>query len=415
MRLLADDPRLRRVRFLRGDLASALERVGKRDLARLDALDEAEARRLVLSKTLPALLTDDFLENARQTLASAAETMKDERDVRACTVGLFLIRLHESGVPPEDNPLWNTVFLLSVTEGIQAEDAIASLMEGVTTAEEMKARLMDPAFRERFEAVVGQNPMFALESAKVLQDLVRDALRAVSSGRFAVRLALDEMIHLVHATTKRTRESYAARRAEGPSWEMEVVPAGAVVEAAKRDLTQAVVERVADLAASERKAAAESGDRERAADLCSIEMVVRTIPPADNPVMLALYMQSLVSLVVDAQWARESPAFWLLAEPDKSLRYTLYGNELMADGRPERAERVFRAQTELFPDDYDAHCNLAEALCTLGCPEEAADVLESALARARRKPAGSVPREVLERVERGLTRARNLSQQPPPD
>jgi hypothetical protein len=384
--LLQRDATLQRLRFGSRDMATVLGRISDRDEARAETMDDAEGARYVLAKLLPRLLTKRFLREAEETLTSAMEAMEDRQDARACLCGLFLIRLHHTGVPPQDNPLWDTVFRLSFTEAAKAEQSMVELLAEVGSAEEAEAKLRDPAFRRRVEAAVRESPALRMEGERVVE---------------VVHLPLEAITALAEAggVGDGPAASEDANRAVGQ----------ALQKAAKRDITAAVARRVVAWLNDGERAALRAGKQQEALRLARWRIPIEGEDFATNPVLLALYWQSLVRATREAKGAPDSPLGRLLNRPHESLSYTLYGNELMAEGETERAERVFRAQTDFFDDDYEAYCNLAQALSALGRFGPAADALQRALSCAKRQQRRTpelVTPDVVQRIEDDLQRAR---------
>ena len=407
--LLQRDATLQRLRFGSRDMATVLGRISDRDEARAETMDDAEGARYVLAKLLPRLLTKRFLREAEETLTSAMEAMEDRQDARACLCGLFLIRLHHTGVPPQDNPLWDTVFRLSFTEAAKAEQSMVELLAEVGSAEEAEAKLRDPAFRRRVEAAVRESPALRMEGERVVEEAANDAIEAIRSERFGFCLRPDEFVHLPLEAITALAEAGGVGDGPAASEDANRAVGQALQKAAKRDITAAVARRVVAWLNDGERAALRAGKQQEALRLARWRIPIEGEDFATNPVLLALYWQSLVRATREAKGAPDSPLGRLLNRPHESLSYTLYGNELMAEGETERAERVFRAQTDFFDDDYEAYCNLAQALSALGRFGPAADALQRALSCAKRQQRRTpelVTPDVVQRIEDDLQRAR---------
>ncbi|MBD3288099.1 hypothetical protein GF337_04790 [candidate division KSB1 bacterium] len=200
-KLFTSRAELKKLRFDELDMLRDLrELVEAADLKFEEFNNPSLYRREIRSRILPKYLTNDFVRSCYdKILSQLIRSSSKSKDQDALMTALVFLQSHtDLGVPPEDNPLWEIIFNLSIKDGFRFVDSLSALFEGLDTVEgkDQDGYPQEPPelaiTKEVCQWKIFWRQVVEHENVRPYEALVSRLLR----GDLLIDLYFDEIIHL---------------------------------------------------------------------------------------------------------------------------------------------------------------------------------------------------------------------------
>jgi hypothetical protein len=191
--------------------------------------------------------------------------------------------------------------------------------------------------------------------------MVRKAVKSYEAGDYSFGIGVDMTLHGIHAIRQLTLE-FQDREQEGLSEEDGQEYALKFAEALKGAYSEDIGEEE-QLELMERMGgffehALNAGQKKTANGLRAALEVMHQNAEARHRLLLTAYHEAVTGRRIFREDVEEEVARELFTDPMDVDRYLAYGECLQAADAPVRAERVYRAAMEFFPEDEEVRTRL---------------------------------------------------------
>ncbi len=300
---------------------------------------------------LPRLVTDEFNRKAREILQLAlADGELSRRDRAAAACGL-IFTVPESGEAPQphgENPLFEMVLTRTFNESM----ARLEFLRELSTHEEMSDAERDARTEEFLRSV----PALRLELQEHFDRQFRRALASYERGEFSFGIGLDMVLHGVRMVRRLTLEW---EEQGGETWPDEKKKAfgerfgRALLDSFEADIGEdeeiEIILRMQDFA----RTAERRGDRKAMKGLrAALDLMIRN-GEMRHRLLLAGYHAAVTGSRLYRRESEIGCARAVFTDPFARDPLCAYAETLREGGEPARAERVYRAALEFFPEDTE--------------------------------------------------------------
>jgi hypothetical protein len=321
-----------------------------------------KAFRAFAELSLPALVTKEFDEKAKETLRVALhDSEMSRRDRAACACGLVLT-LPAEGPPPQphhENPFFDLILRITFNESMARVEFLQALEQEDIAEQEKEARLQE-FFRS--------TPALLFEIQEALRAEIQKAVSSYERGEYSFGIGMDMILHGVRAIRSLTQE-FEAGGGEDQSEEQKRQFAERFGEAIRDAFPEDVgedeeVEIFARMAEFLESARANS-EKKAARGLSSALEVMERNAEVRHRLLLAAYHEAVTGSRIYRVAGEEDAARALFEDPFRLDHYLEYGESLRSGGQRVRAERVYRVAMEFFPEEDEVRARLESLALSL--------------------------------------------------
>ncbi len=329
-----------------------------------------KAFRAFAEAALPDLVTREFDDRLKEAFKIAIRDPRLSRRDRAAAACGLIYSLPEKGEPvgpAHENPLFDLILRVTFNESL-ARDAFLAELDGMKEITEAEREA-------RYEEFLRAHPALLYELRDSLQRVVRKALKSWERGDYSFGLGADMLLHGVRAVRMLTEEM-AAQPTEGLTEEARRLTAERFVEAIRTafdlDIAEEEEQEILDRMAGFREEALRTGAERAVNGLRAALDIMSRNPEVRRRMLLAAYHQAISGQNLFLGAGEEVAVRALFEKPLDPSPYLAYGEALLAAGAPFRAERVYRAAFEFFPEDAEIRRRLEAVATSLEGPRDEA-------------------------------------------
>lgn len=371
--LVRSDERFFPIRFDR----LALETLLEKHHSIFEGTDEQEkfeaAFRQFAEFTLPDLVTEEFDKKTKETLREAIHDSDLTPRGRAAAACGMVLTLPEDGSPPQphhENPFMDLVLRVTFNESM----ARVEFLQKLNAEEEISEAEREVRIQEFLRSV----PALLHELQEAFHNHVNRALQSYHRGEYSFGIGVDMVLHGVRTIRQLTEEYEEVPeedRTEEQNREFSEHFGAELKEAFAKDIGDEEEHEILTRMVAFLETARATKDKKAAKGLSAALEVMDGNLEVRHRMLFAAYHEAvtgsrLFRLPIEEEFARE-----LFADPMHLTPYIAYGECLEAEGYPDRAERIYRAAMEFFPEDEGVRRKLAAVADTLE-PERTAAVKE---------------------------------------
>ncbi len=349
-----------------------------------------EFRREIRATILPKFIQENFIKDAEEKLLSELLNSDQRVDQDSLMTALVFLQSHtDLGLPLEDNPLWETIFNLSLRDGLQFVDTLTVLMEGMDDLRVQNPEVLaqDPLILQKTKQIC-QWPVFwrlLIEHKEILpfEELISSILR----GQIMVELYFDELVHLPYSLFQLFKDDL-----KNPDFITELIPDGDKEKLAKK-LTGAIQESVKqdlpfllpDIICRIEKLLKKQKDSEIEEQLKQALDTLRSEDKLVNNIFLIMLIAAKISM--RKYWENKRDRFFfftILKNPLDSKNYFDYGHILIRLKKKKAARQLFNCAVEIEPEKFWGYWGIGQLLIKNNKIGEAEQYLNNALKNAQK-------------------------------
>ncbi len=389
--VLSSRRKLKRLRFDELELLRDIRELVEANPNKFEKLKQPlDFRREIRATILPDFLTNDFIKDTEEKLLSELLNSRQGRDHDSLITALVFLQSHtDLGLPMEDNPLWETIFNLSLKDGLQFVDTLTVLMEGMDNLRVTDPELLtqDPLILQKTKQIC-QWPVFwrlLIEHKEILpfERLISLILR----GEIMIDLFFDELVHLPYYLYQLFKDDL-----HKPDFITELIPDGDKERLAKK-LTSAIsncvekdlpfllpdiIIRIEKLSKKQKKSEVKD----------QLQQAVETLKSEDklaNNIFLIMLIAAKISM--KKYWESKRDRFFfftILKDPLDSKNYFDYGHILFRLKKKKTARQLFNCAIEIEPEKFWGYWGIGQLLIKNDKISEAEEYLITALRTAQK-------------------------------
>lgn len=323
-------------------------------------------RREIRATILPKFITANFIRSAEEKLLSELLNSKQSKDQDSLMTALVFLQSHTAlELPVEDNPLWETIFNLSLRDGLQFVDMLTVLLEGID-----KLKINDPELLSRDPLIlqktkqVCQFPIFwklLIEYKEILpfEGLISSILR----GEIMIELYFDELVHLPYYLFQLFKD-----KMNQADFLSELIPDGdkemlatdliqAISTCVEKDLPHVlpeIIRRLENVAKKEKKSTLKDQLQQAIDNLNSADKLA-------NNIFVIMLIAAKISM--KRYWENKRDRFFfftILKNPVDAKNYYDYGQILIRLKKIKIAEQLFHCGVEIDAETFWGHWGLGQ-------------------------------------------------------
>ena len=389
--VLLSKKKLRNLRFDELELLREIRELVEANPNKFEKLKQPrEFRREIRATILANFITDDFIKTAEEKLLSELLESRQGSDQDSIITALVFLQSHtDLGLPLEDNPLWETIFNLSLRDGLQFVDTLIVLMEGMDNLKVKDPELLtqDPLILQKTKQICQWAIFWRLliEHKEILpfEGLISSILR----GEIMIELYFDELVHLPYSLYQLFKDEL-----DNPDFITELIPDGdkerlakkltdAIMESVEQDLPfllPDIIGRIEKLSKKQKK----SEFKEQ------LQQALETLKAEDklaNNIFLIMLIAAKISMKKHWESKRDRFFFFtILKNPLDSKNYFDYGHILIRLKKKKTARQLFNCAVEIEPEKFWGYWGIGELLSKNNKMEEAEQHLNTALKNAQK-------------------------------
>jgi hypothetical protein len=362
---------------------------------------------------LPELVTTEFDERAKELLGAAVHDAKiTARDRSAAACGLIFTLPADGSAPPmplHENPLFDIVLRVTFNESMERIRFLRDLSE--------QKDLNQAEASARLSEFLRSVPALLHEIREGVNRLVKKALKSYEQGEFSFGLGVDMALHGIRAVRQLTLEHQGVDTSTLDEVEQQRLSERfreALRDAFAADIAEEEQSEVLERMVGFLRHARDSGAARAAAGLsAAIEAMTRHGEVARR-LLFAAYHEAVTGSRIYRIPEEEETARGLFADPLSVAPYLAYGAFLTGQEMHVRAERVYRAALEFFPDSEEVRSRLAAVGETLALARDA-EVLAEIRETERQEAEAAVETAAHAGGLTGPEAAASELESPPPD
>ncbi|NOZ61440.1 MAG: tetratricopeptide repeat protein [Calditrichaeota bacterium] len=390
--ILQANPKLKSLRFDELDLLRDLREIVDREKKEFDRIkNPAEFRRMIRVMLLPKYLTPEFVKDAADKLLGQLLMSRKKADQDALMTALVFLQSHtDLELPVEDNPLWETIFNISLQDGLKFVDSLTVLTEGMNQLKISDPELLsrDPLVLQKTKQIcqwhVFWRQLISRKGIMAFEGLISSILR----GDFVIELYFDELVHLpyyLYALFKKDLND--------PNFLTETIPDGDKEKLAK-DLSDAILHCVEvdlpfvlpQLIKRLEKALKKQSDPKLIEQLKEAIQQLKSENDPVNNIFLIMLIAAKISM--KKYWESQRDRFFfftILKNPLDAKNYFDYGNILVRIRKSRNAEQLFRCAIEIDPESFWGYWGLGQFFLKKNKHKDAENYLSRALKTAQKQ------------------------------
>ena len=355
--VLSSRKRLHNIKFDELELLRSIRELVEANPNQFEKLKRPEEfRREIRATILPNLVTNDLIKEIEEKLLSELLNSHRGKDQDSLMTALVFLQSHiDLDLPMEDNPLWETIFNLSLKDGLQFVDTLTVLMEGMDNLKVINPELLtqDPLILQKTKQIC-QWPVFwrvIIEHKEILpfEGLISLILR----GNIMIDLFFDELVHLPYYLFQLFKEDLGT-----PDFLTELIPDGDKKILAKK-LTNAILECVEkdlpfllpDIIKKIEKLIKKQKETEIKNQLQQAADTLKSDDKLANNIFLIILIAAKISM--KKHWENKRDRFFfftILKNPMDSKNYYDYGHILIRLKKKKAAKQLFNCAIEIEPE-----------------------------------------------------------------
>lgn len=357
--ILSDNKKLKSLRFEELELLRDIRDLVESEQQKFEKIKHPDAyRRELRAAILPGYITPDLIKNVEEKLlAELLNTqLKSEQD--ALMTALVFLQSHtDLHLPVEDNPLWETIFNLSLKDGLKFVDSLTVLLEGIDSL-----KLNDPDQLTR-DPIILQKTKQICQWAVFWRRLIEyqailpfeGAISAVLRGEILIELYFDELVHLPYSlyqlfSDEMNRADFLSESIpDGDKEKLTEKLTQAIQRCAEKDLPfilPELIKRIEKI--TNKQARGELKDQ-----LQQALNQLRAEDQVANNFFLVMLIAAKISM--KRYWENRRDRFFfftILKNPLDAKNYFDYGNILLRLKKNRVAEQLFHCAIEINPDAF---------------------------------------------------------------
>jgi tetratricopeptide (TPR) repeat protein len=383
--------KLRKLRFDELELLREIRELVEANPNKFEKLKQpGEFRREIRATILPKFIQNDFVKDAEEKLLGELLNSNQPSDQDSLMTALVFLQSHtDLGLPLEDNPLWETIFNLSLKDGLQFVDTLTVLMEGMDNlrVEDPEILTQDPLILQKTKQIC-QWPIFwrlLIDHKEILpfEGLISTILR----GKIMVELYFDELVHLPYSLYQLFKDDL-----KNPDFITELVPDGdkeklakklssAILDSVEKDLPfllPDIIRRIEKLLKKQKKTEFKE----------QLQQALETLRSEDklaNNIFIIMLIAAKISM--KKYWESKRDRFFfftILKNPLDSKNYFDYGHILIRLKKEKIAKQLFKCAIEIEPEKFWGYWGLGDLLSKNNKMEEAKKYLNTAIKNAQK-------------------------------
>ncbi|OQX94967.1 hypothetical protein B6I21_07890 [candidate division KSB1 bacterium 4572_119] len=389
--VLHSNKKLKSIRFDELELLRDIRELVETNSIKFDKLKKPEEfRREIRATILPRYITGDLIKNIEEKLLAELFASRLGKDQDALITALVFLQSHtDLNLPVEDNPLWETIFNISLKDGLQFVDTLTVLLEGMDSLKVKDPDLLnrDPLILQKTKQIcqwhVFWRRLIEHKEIKPFEGLISSILR----GEIMIELYFDELVHLPYYLYQLFKD-----KMNQTGFLSEVIPDGdqeklsedlknAILKSVEKDLPfilPTLIKRVDKLIKKVKKF--ELRDQlQQAVDILKLEDNLA------NNIFLLILIAAKISM--KKYWENRRDRFFfftILKNPLDAKNYFDYGNILMRLKKSKTAEQLFRCALEIDNDAFWGCWGLGQFYLKKNQIDKAELNLTQALAKAQK-------------------------------
>ncbi len=390
--ILRTNIKLKSLRFDELDLLRDLREIvelKKKEFERIT--DPAEFRRMIRALILPRYLTAEFIKETEDKLLSQLLSCRKRADQDALMTALVFLQSHtDLELPVEDNPLWETIFNISLQDGLKFIDSLTVLTEGMNQLQVSDPNLLtrDPLVLQKTKQIcqwhVFWRQLISQKGIMAFEGLISSILR----GDFVIELYFDELVHLPYFLYQLFKDDL-----HKPDFLSETIPDGdkeklamalsrTILKSVKEDMPHVLPELIKRMEKAKKKQKDEKLKEQLTEAIAKLKLEE---DPANN---IFLIMLIAAKISMKKYWENQRDRFFfftILKNPLDAKNYYDYGNILIRMRKSRNAELLFRCATEIAPESFWGYWGLGQFFLKKKKLKDAENFLIRALKTAQKE------------------------------
>jgi len=389
--VLLSRKKLKKLRFDELELLREIRELVETNPNKFDKLKQpSEFRREIRATILPKFIQENFIKDAEEKLLAELLTSNQRVDQDSLMTALVFLQSHtDLGLPLEDNPLWETIFNLSLKDGLRFVDTLTALMEGMNNVRVQDPEILtqDPLILQKTKQIC-QWPVFwrlLIEHKEILpfEGLISTILR----GELMIELYFDELVHLPYSLYQLFKDDL-----NNPDFITELIPdgdkeklakklTGAILDSVEKDLPfllPDIIRRIEKVSKKQKKN--EFKDQ--------LQQALETLKSKDklaNNIFLIMLIAAKISM--RKYWESKRDRFFfftILKNPLESKNYFDYGHILIRLKKKKTAKQLFKCAIEIEPEKFWGYWGIGQLFNSANKIREAEQYLITAMKKAQK-------------------------------
>ncbi len=382
---------LSKIRFDELDLLKDIRTVVEDNPKKFEKLKNPEDFRRELRATLLLnYINKQFINDTEEKLLNELLNSKRGADQDALMTALVFLQSHtDLGLPIEENPLWETIFNLSLKDGLQFIDSLTVLREGIDDLKVKNPQILsrDPLILQKSKQIC-QWPVFwkqLIEHKEILP--FEGIISAILRGDVMIELFFDELVHLPFYLYQLFKSDM-----QNPEFMSEMIPDGdkeklaknlaeAIRKSVKKDLPAILPTLIKRIEKTINKAR----DKKIEAQLKRALKSLKSENELANNIFVIMLIAAKISM--KKYWENRRDRFFfftILKNPLHAKNYFDYGHILIRLKKTKLSENLFRCAIEIEPENFWGYWGIGQYYFKKNKISEAQTYLTSALAKAQK-------------------------------
>jgi len=365
--LLRNKKKLNSIRFDELELLRDIRNLVESNSEKFNKLNHPEKfRREIRATILPKYITPSFIKSTEEKLLTELLNTRQKLDQDALMTALVFLQSHtDLGLAVEDNPLWETIFNMSLRDGLQFVDTLTTLLEGIDHLKVKDPELLrrDPIILQKTKQIC-QWPVFwklLIEHKEIMpfEGLISSILR----GDIIVELYFDELVHLPYYLFQLFKDEI-----DQLNFLSELIPDGdkermandlsrAILKSVEKDLPFVLPQIIKRLEKIQKKQTKKEMKEQlqQAIDNLQVEDQLA------NNIFLIMLIAAKISMKKYWESRRDRFFFFtILKDPLNAKNYYDYGHILIRLKKIRAAEQLFRCAIEIDPESFWGYWGLGQ-------------------------------------------------------